>query len=556
MKIGWCKLTMLLELDFNLAKVGYCEMRVGWIRAMQKQGHTIKVLTPFTKETADTYAKLQKDADYNYGGKFPIDWIGDIEYDPKGGAADCDLLIVECAATNFMFTDKITGQPCMRRVCDILNGYKGLVVIEQSDPDLAFPFWKFARSKYDWEHKDNPYRNNTHKGKENLEDYGWATHDEIFKDKKYLVVIKSQDIEAAIKTMDGTRYGYKRLYEEGVIDVAYIGQVYDPALTGGWGFNEVPHYDLIYAGYPRNREKDFQKYMFDQPFYMQLAVIGPWHKKKYEELAEDLSLHHINNEGCVKWVEVPEFISKSKASLYLGVPRAKKLSWETSRPFEAVFCGTIVIYDDSAIYLNELFGDTFNIDQHPNIIKELCFIDIEHRRNWWAYQYERIKHRTWDRFLVELQHVVKKIGEEIPLTSHEPQEQDLTVDLITERPEIRESSEGIGKLAGDTFLKFKAKVLVEYEPFDCYGNYEADNDACVLCFWREMCIKLAGEHGVEEEQTSTDPEPGEYHFPHTEPIDWNNPPAYVKMQVGAAEITIDFDNRKVSVEFIVKDIPK
>jgi len=151
MLIGWARLTMSVELDMNTARVGYTEMRSGWMKALQKAGHTVKVLTPFSKETDRVWGELKAETYTTREGEWSVKWIKDIEYEPMGDASDCDLLIVENAPVNLMYGCKFTEQPQIRRVVDILNSYKGVVVVEHSDPDLPFPFKKLAFAEKDWE---------------------------------------------------------------------------------------------------------------------------------------------------------------------------------------------------------------------------------------------------------------------------------------------------------------------------------------------------------------------------------------------------------------------
>jgi len=483
MKIGWCRLTMTIELDFETARVGYCEMRVGWIKALLKLGHTVKVLSTFSKDTEKAWKASKED-----------DWLHKVEYGPSDNASDCDLLIVECSATNFMYGDKTTKQSCMRRTANIIDSYRGLVIIEQSDPDLAFPFWKMAHSKKDWENNNNPYRLDVARGRDDMEDYGWATHEEIYDGKEYLILVKSRDIDKVLDVMDGTRYGYKRIIDSGEdVKVVFAPQAYDPEFSNQHTFNENPEYDLIYAGYPRNREKLFRQYMFENPF-LKKAVIGPWNKKKNKELRLELPFDYVQNVGCVPWKDVAPFINSSKTALYLGVPRSIKLDWETSRPYETVFNHSIVVYGDEARYLKVMFGEYFNVSKNEDLFRQIGAMSNEVRHHNWQEQYNYIKHQDWDWFVVELQKIINdkctiktRLIKKIPKQKHG----DLEVNPI--KMEIEDCHlEEFAKQTMANIDSFNEKIRERFEPYDCYGSYE-EIPACSICPWKHLCMVVDGD---------------------------------------------------------------
>ncbi len=60
MIIGWCRLTMLIEIDFNKTTRGQTEMRTGHMRALVDAGHTIKILTPMGKDSRESYNHIKE----------------------------------------------------------------------------------------------------------------------------------------------------------------------------------------------------------------------------------------------------------------------------------------------------------------------------------------------------------------------------------------------------------------------------------------------------------------------------------------------------------------
>lgn len=511
MKIGWARLSMLIELDFNLAKVGYTEMRTGFVKALLNNGHKVKFLTNFTKDTKRTWESLQENKDYSTG-VIDISWIRKVGYEPNGTAEDCDLLIVECSAGNFMFQSD--GKPQMRRIPEILNTYKGLVIVEQSDPDLPFPFAKYALTKYPWSHKQNPYRLDKAKGVENLEEYGWADSEEIFDNKEYVVLVKSSAIAMTMDTMNGTRFGYKRCYDDGLINVVYAPQAYDSEYTQDLEFNYEPAFDIVYAGYPRDRENRFKDVLFNMPKWLSKAVIGPWKKKKNLDLAEQLPFNYIHNEGYVTWANVSSFINNSKASLYLGAPRSYKLQWETSRPFEAVFSKSILFYDAEG-YLSNVFGSEFNLQNfkdNESVCKFLREVTVEERLDIHKSQLKSIRHRDWNWFLnyieTEINLIIKnKIAlvnknHRTKLNGKAKHPKSNLIELVDKYNET-DTEKYKPDLEYNKNI-FHAYIKKNFEAYDCYGTFESSgpvfDEICSQCPWMDECsIKT-----LEENQPSVD----------------------------------------------------
>ena len=238
-------------------------MRTGYMRALVDRGHTIKILSPMGKKSRATFKEVHEGIEQT--GSWDTSWIKSLEYDPEGTAEDCELLIVESSACQWMFGCAVTKQPAIRRCADILNSYTGKVIVEQSDPDLPFPFGKLGGADKGWSDEENPYRLKEDKGHQHLEDYGWADPEEIWDNKEYYVCVRAIEKEAILHDgmANGKRFRYNDFVEEGKINIVPMPQAYDfeHHNVGVEGFNEDPKYDLVYAGYPRSDTRT-NKFLF------------------------------------------------------------------------------------------------------------------------------------------------------------------------------------------------------------------------------------------------------------------------------------------------------
>ena len=90
-----------------------------------------------------------------------------------------------------------------------------------------------------------------------------------------------------------------------------------------------------------------------------LAVCGPWHKTKRQELRNDLYYYWTEWVGNLTWHDLPVFLNNSKAAMYLGVSKAYRLNWQTNKPFEAISSHAMLFFDEGIEYLRDWFGDWF-----------------------------------------------------------------------------------------------------------------------------------------------------------------------------------------------------
>lgn len=502
MKIGWCRLSQLIQLDFNKSTRGQTEMRTGHMRALVNAGHEIKILSGLDKDSIATLEAVNNDT-YGTEADWDVSWLKQVvEYAPEGDASDCDLLLVESAACNWMFQSEHAG---IRHCVQILSSFKGKVIVDQSDPDLPFPFGKMGCMKRGWSHKKNPYRLSEEKGHKELVKYGWGDASEIWDDKEYYVVVRSQDIEAvANQTMyNGRRFRYAELVEQGKIKIIGAPQTWDfTEHSKGMEFNDMPQYDFTFAGYPRSpkRERKFAESFMSMSFALDKAVSGPWQKKANEELAVELDYNCIEWVGNLSWRGLVEFLNNTKFSLYLGVDKAYKLNWQTNKPFEAIASGAIILFDNEIQYLNSWFSDAFALTPENKDFWTYTMIRItpDDRKVLWQYQYNKIKHRTWEYFIWL---IGNEIGAELTDATFEQEVmggRSKKVKILFEKLHAEYENRDVeqwekflaetSKLSKDTYDE---KIRENYGEPECYGKeYGEEDEACAVCPFAVNCIPI------------------------------------------------------------------
>ena len=419
MNIGWLRLSMSIELDFNIAKSGFSQERCPIIRNLIRRGHDITLYTPISKKEENNRENI-------LAGNISKEWdnshIVDINYKPADlPDENCDVLIVESGALNFGFFDKYTKIPQIRRMAEIINAHKGLVILLQNDPDLPFPFYKLAGSEMDWNHPENAYRlgKGTTKYCTNLEDYGWSTYDELFKDKKWIVLTKSANEELVYNAFNSSRSKFKSFEKE--LTLKFLPTPQTSEFINNIEIKEIPQYDIFCPGYPRNREKSFENLFLQFVKYYNLASCGLWDRSKNCDYKDDCVELGMENLGFIdSYQEMYKIINDSNAVIHLGVSKTRKLGWITGRYIEGIFCKTLAFYDDSMIGYDSYIDYRFSInkDNAYEKFKWLSKLNYEQRQKLWAYQYDTVKKYTIANFVENLENfciesgVDNKINEE------------------------------------------------------------------------------------------------------------------------------------------------
>ena len=244
--------------------------------------------------------------------------------------------------------------------------------------------------------------------------------------------------------------------------------------------------------------------------WLKMAVCGPWGKKKNLDLAGRLPYHYIENLGYVKnWFQMLDYINSSKVCLYLAAKKGAKMGWETSRPFEACFCGSIVFWDEKIKGAGEMFGEELKLitENKEKMYKWLVSLSNEERQQVWNYQFNKVMNRDWYWFLNELQKEVKKIdaSKEI-ITKKQYDDWNCVPRLLLSskglRPELNESFKPIIQdvVLSENQVKFGIENKAKWEKwirsntgrFKCFLDYD-DSQTCLDCAWRIFCEPMTKE---------------------------------------------------------------
>lgn len=413
LSIAYLKLTMYIDLHPLESTAGYSEVRFCFWKELVKRGHKIKVLTPLTINTENLLRDV-KAGKVTKIAHLDVTWMKGIHYDPLGYCdKNDDVLICESATPNFMFDDKYTKGLQIRRACEIMNSFKGLVLLEQNDPDLPFPLYKMGGlTKYDYSVEHNPYRKFGKvglKGISNLEEYSWGTQEEVFRNKKVVLWCKGLAIDKILNDFKG-RSNYKYLYDHKLMDIEGTPTCYSHEYVKDVKFNYDPQFDCMYTGYPRNREVRFLELFTDLPQKLKLAVTGPWWKKN-NQIHVNYNTKYLGQ--VPGFLTMPKISNNSKCVLQLGVNKARKLDWITNRHFEVVFSKSICLYDAQYKIMSKFLGEEFAVKNKEDAARKMLWIRYmsdNDRAEIWKYQWQLCKQYDVEWFVSTFEGVCHKHG--------------------------------------------------------------------------------------------------------------------------------------------------
>lgn len=412
MRIGWAKLTMSMEIDFNNAENGFGEERPMIFKSLLDRGHSLKLLTNLKKDDRKLLERIKT----GIVDKQLVDnsWMQNIEYEPHGDAKDCSVLVIENGPLNMTFMDSYTEQPHIRKVVDIINSFEGLVIFYQSDPLLPFPFWRLTMAERPWSHPDNNVRNK----RPAVEADGWADYDEIFKNKKIVCLGKSvkgiDDPDAYPNSMDSDRFKYDYFHKENLISFDFMPTGYDLYF--------IPHikklpdqfddklFPLIYIGFPRSRVSYF-KNLYGRNLH-RTHTYGPWDA---DEIRKEVLLK-FKDQG-MKWygyvkgfTEITQAYSEAKCCFNLIPRKGQELGWISNRLFESVFCGCITFGDKETYGIGNYIPEELILDETNCDIKieEIVNCNKNEYYDIWYKQYSKIKHLDYQFIIQEFETLIGK----------------------------------------------------------------------------------------------------------------------------------------------------
>ena len=432
MKIAWTKSTMFTGFDVNSDSPSCCEMRFGFWRQLIKRGHEITLFTPAIK-ASQKIQEQQLDETYeppNPDIHLDNTFIKHLNFEPAGFPdSSYDVMFVETAANNWIYPCPATNRKQLRRIAEVIASFKGTVVIWQTDPDLPFPYWKMAMADKNWYAKDNPYRtigNPRLADYPDLEDYGWSTYDEIFSDKKHIVLTFSSRPDIVSEQYSGSRDKYTYFTEKGLIKIYGHRTPYlqDPIENVPW--NDDPEFDLIYTGYPRQRESKFDDLFNIVNKKISRCVTG----KRWQTNHPYPLNKRVEVLGFIKeFARLPYVINRAKMSLCLATPKSRRFYWTTCRTIEAIYSKAIVLYDGTFLSNDDLLGRKFAIstklEANDKMLK-IASMSSNDRHKVWEEQFESVKDQNWSDYTDKIEKILADNGVQV----YDEEEQDQPYQIL------------------------------------------------------------------------------------------------------------------------------
>jgi hypothetical protein len=396
MKIGYLKFSMNMEIDFTRGKIGNIEGRATLFRAIIDAGYHLTLYSQITKP--EEKSLYEKDYENEYG--IDNSWFASIDYKPNSPVdEDTDLLIVENGPDNLLFKTRFPSfhdkngskQTFIRRSAEAIDSYNGIVFFLNIHPDVPFPLRKMANSEVDFSDKSNIYR--LENG--SLPEHGWASHKEFYKNKKLIFFNQAYNNEKYLDFFDGNRQGYR---DSGVVTHRL------PILFGRWllpkkirkrKYSKLKEHEIVYMGYPRAREKEFEYYFFNLARKHKMDAWGPWDKKANYEFKRKSMRSNIDVHGFLPaQIMCTEIYNKSIVSLGLISKKLQQCGWVTHRTLETIQSGCILLGIRGADGINEYLDDEFLISSKKEfgfLVEKIIGLNQKDRKSQWRKQFEKIK---------------------------------------------------------------------------------------------------------------------------------------------------------------------
>lgn len=143
MKIAYCRFNQPTDLDYALGSVSSLgtELRVGIMEAMVELGHDVTVVSYVPAKQHHVFSGKSV-------GDFDNSWMTALKYNLDADIQDYDLLFVETAAGNSMYSFTKDGQEksFVGHFADVLRRSQGvpILVYQHGPKNLSFPFSRLS----------------------------------------------------------------------------------------------------------------------------------------------------------------------------------------------------------------------------------------------------------------------------------------------------------------------------------------------------------------------------------------------------------------------------
>jgi len=373
MKIGFLRMNMVNELDPRTSSGTGIEDRISIIAGLARCGHKWIFYSTVRQDDIEKYP--------NY------------EYDFRPKKIKCDVLMIEVGTTNMMFIDKVTKEPHIRHMMNILNKFKGVVIWIQTDPLLPIPFYQLGFTKYQWGDKNNGYCGGP-RGKGWTVDSGWGTEKELMDGKKHKVFIKSNKFKLVRSLMNGSRYKYldlKSKFDLVLFPPEIIGMIHMPKNSRKKMkkiFDKKVRNGIIYPGGDRSRIRAFKRIYGDIRKKYPVSVYGRWSEERKEQF-KDFKFH-----DWVGYHTIKKVIMNHLLCVQIGTEVANKTNWTTVRLNESIMDGTVCLCDRPLYRMGKkiYIPEKFVVDNSKDVMRwfKILSKDFDTYYKIWREQYDYV----------------------------------------------------------------------------------------------------------------------------------------------------------------------
>jgi hypothetical protein len=388
MKIGYARLTMNIEMNIANAILGNAEGRISLLKAIVEAGWDLTLYSQLSLRDEEDYHNKTMLNEFVLNNK----WYYHVKYKPdKPVDSNTDLLIIESGPDNWLYNTRYNRQKAIRRCADVMSSYFGPVFIFNTDCHTLFPLHKIGFSPIQYSDRRNKFRLGK---KGQAEAHGWADYEEIFENKKLIIFNQTHDQKAYLDTFDRARQQYRYMR----VKCYNLPIVYDLSIIPRGirdRHNADPFHGLIYLGFPRQREKEFEELYLNSGIN-NIEVWGPWNKKKYLEKKTYWEKEYgLQVHGFLpRWVLCPMTYYKSLMCVTLSPKRWRGAGLVTHRVLEAIHGGCLTLGIKEHKGIENYLDDEFLVESGKEVgqwFRKAAKMPIKKRFDILDQQFDKIK---------------------------------------------------------------------------------------------------------------------------------------------------------------------
>lgn len=359
MKIAFCRYNQNTDLDYGIGSVGTrnTDQRVGVLEALVELGHEVTIVSSVS-------ARHQHALRGESAGKFDNSWMTALRYDLDADIQSYDLLLVETASTNTMFSFTKDGKETRHigHFANVLREAKGVPVLiwHHGNRDLSFPFSRLS-CMLDGMSPEELAKLSPHNYRNLFRNIDiWTGYD-------YTVWHQSADDER-FKQVFGFQYNRPE-----VSISKFIGTVTGRSLRYDHEY-PVKHvgntdFDLVYVGRAgTNHRIERVKNFYDDPWLDSLIVGWGWDKQTWQ--------NSVTTPGQSQYHgDVQDHYRRGLACVCVLDNELAQVGMTTTRHVQSIMSGCITFADSEVFQAERLVGDSeFVVSSADDVVEILATI--------------------------------------------------------------------------------------------------------------------------------------------------------------------------------------